>query len=72
LIDLAVNTTNTSHYKEEKFIYEYSLHCIFCPQKKNAKHEAAFQRYITQAWSPFLLLKPASELGHARLLFRLS
>jgi hypothetical protein len=48
--------------------------CIdsFCPQKENAPQNAALRYYTPQAQSPFWLLKPASEHGHARLLTWLS
>jgi hypothetical protein len=43
--------------------------CIqsFCPQQN-----AALRYYTPQTWSPFWLLKPASEHAHARLLPRVS
>jgi hypothetical protein len=39
---------------------------------KNAQQNADLRYYTPQIWSPFLLLKPASERMHARLLPRLS
>jgi hypothetical protein len=62
--------TNTSHRKQETFLYEYPFIESLCPQKSH-KRTLLF-RITLQARSPFWLLKPASELAHARLLPRLS
>jgi hypothetical protein len=59
---------NTSHRKQETFLYEYYLHWVILPTKKNARHNAALQYYTPRAWLPFWLLKAASEHAHSRLL----
>jgi hypothetical protein len=63
--------TNTSHRKQETFLYEYPLHCVLLPTK-NAQQNAALRYYTPQAWSPFWPLKPASKHSHAGLLRILS
>jgi hypothetical protein len=60
-------TVNRKH-----FFMNTCIICIesFCSQK-NAQQNAVLRLYTPQARSPFWLLKPASELAHARLLLRL-
>jgi hypothetical protein len=58
--------------KQETFLYEHPLQWSLLPMKKNNAQQNAALRYYTQARSPFLLLKPASEHSHAHLLPRLS
>jgi hypothetical protein len=60
--------TNTSHRKQEIFLYQYPF--SFSPF---AHKEGTTMRYYThQERTPFWILKPASEHAQARLLFRLS
>jgi hypothetical protein len=63
--------TNTSHRRQETFLYEYPLHWVRLPTKKRTT-----ERFCTvvhpQAWLPFLLLKPASKHAHEVLLPTLS
>jgi hypothetical protein len=63
--------TNTSHRKREIFLWPFFAFSPFAHRKKNAQQNSALQ-YYTQERSPFLLLKPASEHAHARLLPRVS
>jgi hypothetical protein len=58
--------TNTSHRKQETFLYEYRL--ILSPFAHNNYHSVVYP----QARSSFWLLKPASEQAQACLLPRLS
>jgi hypothetical protein len=37
---------NTSHRKQETFLYKYTLHCVLFPTKKNAQHTALFGRIL--------------------------
>jgi hypothetical protein len=64
--------TNTSHRKQNTFIDEYPFHWVLLLAKKKRTTEPALQYWNFQARSPFLILKPASEHAHARLLPRLS
>jgi hypothetical protein len=61
-----LSTVNMKHF----FM---NILCIetFCSQG-NAEYDAALRWNNSQARSPFLLLKPASECAHAHLLRRLS
>jgi hypothetical protein len=54
--------TNISHLNRKYFIM--NILCIesFGPPPRNAEHNAALRLYTPQAWSPFWLLKPVSEL----------
>jgi hypothetical protein len=61
---------NTSHCKQEIFIYEYHLHWVLLLTEK-AQENAALEWYTPQALSPFWLLKPPSEHAHPHLLPRL-
>jgi hypothetical protein len=56
-------TVNRKH-----FFYEYPLHWVLCPLKTH--NRTLLFGNTPQAWSPFWLLKPASE--HAHRLPRLS
>jgi hypothetical protein len=62
---------NTFHPKQERFLHEYPLQKILLPTKI-AQQNAALRYHTPQAWSPFWLLKPASEHALARLLPGLS
>jgi hypothetical protein len=62
---------NTSHHKQEIFLYEYLCIESFSPQKP-AQQGTALRYYTPQTRSPFWLLNPASEHAHASLLPRLS
>jgi hypothetical protein len=60
--------TNTSHHKQETFLYEYSLHWDFLPTNLTADRcSSVIHSSSTVA---ILILKPASEHEHARLLPR--
>jgi hypothetical protein len=61
--------TNTSHGKQETFIYECPLHWVLLPTKTH--NRPLLFGDTPQAQSPFWLLKPASEHVHAHLLPRL-
>jgi hypothetical protein len=65
-----IYATNTSHRKEETLLYEYPFNWVLLPTR-SAQQNVALRYYTPQAWSPFWLLKPASEHTHARLLPRL-
>jgi hypothetical protein len=62
--------TNTSHRKQQIFLYENPLHWVSLPTEHAQQNAAPWQYTKTQ--SSFWLLKPASEHVHARLLPRLS
>jgi hypothetical protein len=61
--------TDTSHRKEEIFLYVYPLHSVFCPQKRTTERCSSVEHI--QARSSFWLQKATSEHAHARLLPRL-
>jgi hypothetical protein len=63
--------TDTSHRKQETFLYDYPLHCVLLPTE-NVQQNSTLRYYTPHSRSPFWLLKPASEHEHARLLPRLS
>jgi hypothetical protein len=63
--------TNTSHRKQETFLYAYLGTESFYPHK-STQQNAALRYYTPHARSPFWLLKPASKHAHTRLLPRLS
>jgi hypothetical protein len=54
---------------KKHFYMNFLCNESFCPTKI-AQQNAALRHYTPQTWSPFLLLKPASEHEHARLLPR--
>jgi hypothetical protein len=64
-------STNTSHRKQETFLYEYPLQRVLLPAKKKKRTtQRSSSVKHPQARSPLWLLKPAPE--HAPLLPRLS
>jgi hypothetical protein len=63
--------TNTSHHKQETFLYKYSLHWVLLPTR-NVQQYAALRQYTPQARSSVSLLKPISQTAHACLLPELS
>jgi hypothetical protein len=52
--------TNTSHHKQETFLYEYPLHRVLLPTEKCITEHCSLVVH-PQAWSPCWLLKPATE-----------
>jgi hypothetical protein len=62
--------TNTSHCKQETFIYKYLLHWVFSLPTKCAQQNVANRFHTPQAWSRFWPLKPACECAHVHLLPR--
>jgi hypothetical protein len=69
--NFSLHATNTSHRKQETFLYEYPLHWVILPTN-NAQQNAALRYDTPQPRSPFWLLNPASEHAHSRLLPTLS
>jgi hypothetical protein len=62
---------NTSHRKQESFLYEHPLHWIYLPTRKT--HNRALLFCSTPSSTVAILKrKPFSEHAHARLLPRLS
>jgi hypothetical protein len=62
---------NTSHRKQESFIYAHSLHWISLPTK-TPNRTLLIGQDTRRSRSPFWPLKPAPEYAHALLLTRLS
>jgi hypothetical protein len=63
--------TNTSHHKQEIFLYECPLHRVLLTTKDRTTELWSSVVHPQARW-PFWLLKPASEHAHARLLPSLS
>jgi hypothetical protein len=61
--------TNTSHFKQETFLYQHPWHWVIFPKTLNT---TLFFGSTPSSTSPFWLLKPDSDHAHARLLPRLS
>jgi hypothetical protein len=62
--------TNTSHCKEEKFLYRHPLHLVILPTKRHNR-TLFFGSIHLKHGHHFWVLKPASEHAHAHLLPRL-
>jgi hypothetical protein len=45
--------TNTTHCKQETFLYEYHLYFVILSTKKNLQQNSAVGQYTPQARSPF-------------------
>jgi hypothetical protein len=63
--------TDTSHRKQETFLYKYHFSWVLLPTK-NGTRELCSSVVYSQARQPFWLLKLASENAHGHLLSRLS